>query len=49
MKTNIADNFLGLINTLSDNEKMEIIDRISDTLKNKTSKSDDSWKDLLVL
>jgi hypothetical protein len=50
MKTNridIADNFFGMIKNLSADVKLELISKISDSLKGtKKEAKDDSWKEL---
>ena len=44
-KLDIADNFFGMIKNLSADVKLELISRISESLKTtKKEKADDSWK-----
>lgn len=46
-RINIADNFIGMINNLSVDAKLDLISKITDSLKNtKKEVKDDSWKDL---
>jgi hypothetical protein len=44
---NIADNFMGMINTMSKEVRLDLIARIADSLKKSTKPDkDDSWKEL---
>lgn len=42
----IADNYFGMIKNLSRDVKIELISRISDSLKKPSSQENDSWKNL---
>ncbi len=42
----IADNYFGMIKNLSPDVKLELISRISDSLREPSSQDDDSWKKL---
>jgi hypothetical protein len=44
---NIADNFMGMINTMSREVRLDLITRIAASLKKSTKpEKDDSWKEL---
>jgi len=45
-KNLIADNYFGLIKNLSIDVKLELISRITDSLKNLSAQKNDSWKNL---
>jgi len=45
-KSLIADNYFGMIKNLSPDIKLELISRISDSLREPPSHKDDSWKNL---
>lgn len=45
-KNIIADNYFGLIKNLSIDVKLELISRITDSLKNLSVQKNDSWKNL---
>lgn len=46
-KINIADNFIGMIKNLSVDVKLDLISKITESLKTtKEASKDDSWKDL---
>ncbi|MCD4698785.1 MAG: hypothetical protein K8S16_21345 [Bacteroidales bacterium] len=42
----IADNYFGMIKNLSADVKLELISRISDSLREPSSQENDSWKNL---
>jgi len=42
----IADNYFGMIRNLSTDVKLELISRISDSLRESSRQEDDSWKNL---
>lgn len=42
----IADNYFGMIKNLSPDVKLELISRISDSLREPSSQENDSWKKL---
>ncbi len=42
----IADNYFGMIKNLSPDIKLELISRISDSLREPSSQENDSWKKL---
>jgi hypothetical protein len=42
----IADNYFGMIKNLSSDVKLELISRISDSLREPSSQENDSWKKL---
>ena len=42
----IADNYFGMIKNLSADVKLELISRISNSLRKSTNLDNDSWKDL---
>jgi hypothetical protein len=42
----IADNYFGLIKNLSSDVKLELLSRISDSLRKESNQENDSWKNL---
>jgi hypothetical protein len=45
-KNLIADNYFGMIKNLSSDVKLELISRISDSLRESSSQDNDTWKKL---
>lgn len=46
IKTSLIDHYYTLLKSLSANNKLELISRLSESMKPKKTKSEDSWKSL---